>query len=181
MKEISHRLTPKQSAPAPPLMLVAIVEHVTALAEGREVGVLVVRGVVVAMGSGQHHLGNANVAEQVLVAQPLPELATLAVTPTRNLRIPPATVTEVKDPLKMWPAALITPALRSAEADDRRELGPVDRIEEAVLPPDRHPCSSARALQSSRRVAEQIVKPSLPRIAKRENARVSAAFTDPSR
>ncbi len=36
------------------------------------------------------------------------------------------------------PAALASP-LRTAEADDGRELGPVNRVEPAMLTTDRHP------------------------------------------
>jgi len=46
-------------------MLRPVVDHVAALAEGREMAVGVVRGVVIPMSCGQHHPGSAGVADDV--------------------------------------------------------------------------------------------------------------------
>lgn len=50
LEQIAHGLAPEQRAPAAALMLVPVVQHVAALAERRQVGVLVVSRVVVAVG-----------------------------------------------------------------------------------------------------------------------------------
>jgi len=42
------------------------------------------------------------------------------------------------DHLAMWASAALAAAFRPREPDHGRELRPVDRVEEAVLGPDRH-------------------------------------------
>jgi len=109
-----------------------------ALAEGGEIGIGVVGGVVVAMGRGQNHPGPAHGPEDVhstgLDAHPPPA----PVAPGGRVRIPPSPVAEVdyRPPVRS-PAALAA-SLSAPEPDYGRELGPVDRVEEAVLGPDRH-------------------------------------------
>jgi hypothetical protein len=78
-------------------MLITVVQHVAALAEGCQVGVLVVGRVVVAVRGSQHHPRAANPGEQVLVAKLRPEPAALAVAPARDLGIRPPAVPEVQD------------------------------------------------------------------------------------
>ncbi|NGM37384.1 hypothetical protein G4G93_26305 [Methylobacterium sp. DB0501] len=141
LEQVAHSLSLEQGAPAPALMLVAVVQHMAALAERRQVGVLVVGGVVVAVGRRQHHLGDPDPSEQVFVAQPMPEPTTPTVAPTRDLVISPASIAEMKDPLQVRACACLASSSRPAEADCVGELGPVDGVEEAVLRPDRHSCS----------------------------------------
>jgi hypothetical protein len=149
LEQVAHGLAPEQGVPAAALMLVAVVQHVAALTERRQVGVLVVGRVVVAVSCREHDPRDPDPGQQVLVAQPLPEPAALAVAPGRDLGVPPSPVAEVEDPLQVRASAFLAPAPRSAEADRVGELGPVDGVEEAVLRPDRHPCSPApRALTS---------------------------------
>ena len=50
-------------------MLWSVVDHVAPLAEGPEVGVCVVRGVVIPMGCGQNDPGPASVAEDVYLCR----------------------------------------------------------------------------------------------------------------
>ena len=59
-KEIAECLAPKQRQPAPSSMLGAVMDHVAALAERREVARSVVGGVVIAVGGGQHDAGAAH-------------------------------------------------------------------------------------------------------------------------
>ena len=145
LEQVTYGFAPEHGAPAAALMLVAVVQHVAALAEGHQIGVLVVGRVVVTVGRRQHHLRDPDPGEQILVAQPLPKSAALAVTPSRNFGIPPPAIPEVEDPLQVRTCAFFAPALRPSEADHGGELRPVDGVEEAVLRPDRHPCSPESA------------------------------------
>jgi len=47
-------------------MLGPVVDHMAALAEGSEVGVRVVAGVMIAMGGGQHDPGRTDAGEYVV-------------------------------------------------------------------------------------------------------------------
>ena len=57
---------------------------------------------------------------------------------TAGFSVPPAAIAEVVDHLPMRPPATLTAALCPAEADRHRQLVPVNRVEEAVLGPDRY-------------------------------------------
>ena len=141
-EQIADRLSPEQRAPAPPPMLRSIVDHVAPLAEGREVGIRVVRGVVIAVRSSQHHPGPTGQVEGVSSCRD-PDPPAPAVTPAIGLRVPPAPVAEVVDHLPVRSSAALAAASSPAEADLRRQLCPVDGVEEAVLRPDQHgtaPC-----------------------------------------
>jgi hypothetical protein len=136
-EQIAYRLPAKQRPPSTPLVLRPVVDHVAALAEGGEVGVRVVRGVVIPMGCGQNDPGPASVAEDVYLCRD-PDPAAPAVAPAARIRVPPAPITEVVDHSPVRPPAALTAASRPPEADHSRELRPVDGVEEAVLGPDRH-------------------------------------------
>ena len=114
-----------------------IVDHVAALAEGREVGVGVVGGVVIPMGSSQHNSCSVNQAEDVGPCRdPYPPAPAIA--PSASLRVPPAPVAEVVDHPPMRSSAALAAAPSPTEPDHGRELCPVDGVEEAMLGPDRH-------------------------------------------
>ncbi len=57
-EQVAESLPPKQRPPPSPLMLRPVVDHVASLAEGREVGVCIVRGVVIPVRRGQHQPGS---------------------------------------------------------------------------------------------------------------------------
>ena len=118
-------------------MLWPIVDHVAALAEGREVGICVVRGVVVPMGRRQDDPGPTGSSQDVSFRgysdPPAPAIA-----PPTSLRVPPAAIPEVVDQLPVRTPTPFAAAPSPAEPDHGRELRPVDRVEEAVLGPDRH-------------------------------------------
>ena len=118
-------------------MLRPVVDHVAALAEGREVGVRVVRGVMIPVGGGQDHPSPASAAEDVGTG-PDPDPAPPTIAPATGLSVPPTPIAEVIDHLPVRSSAALTAALGPAEADRHRQLAPVDRVEEAVLGPDRH-------------------------------------------
>ena len=119
-------------------MLGAVVQHVTALAERREVAGRVVGGVVVSVRRRQHDARQAHLPEQVFGDEPMVQAAPASVTPRSGLRIPPAAVGEHPDAVQVRPAAILAAGTRAPEADDVRELRPVDGVEAAVLAPDRH-------------------------------------------
>jgi hypothetical protein len=136
-EQVAERLPPEQRHPAPAPVLRPVVDHVTPLTEGREVRVCVIRGVVVAMGSGQNNPGPAGTAEDVgpprYTDPPAPPVA-----PPAGFSIPPPAVSEVIDHLSVRPTAALTASASPPEADHSRQLRPVDGVEEAVLAPDRH-------------------------------------------
>ena len=136
-EQVAERLPSEQCPPASPLMLWPVVDHVAPLAEGREVGVRVVRGVVIPVGSGQNDPGLPDAAEDVgLCRNPDPPAPPVA--PSAGIRVPPAAIAKVVDHPPVRSPAALTAAFRPAETDHGRELGPVDRVEEAMLGPDRH-------------------------------------------
>lgn len=87
-------------------MLRSVVDHVASLAGGREVGVRVVRGIVVPMSSSQNYPCQASLAEYV-GSRFKPDPPAPAVTLPTSFCIPPAAITEVVDhPPVRSPAAL---------------------------------------------------------------------------
>ena len=77
-------------------MLRSVVDHVASLAEGRQISVRVVRGVVVPMGRGQNNVGPPGTAEDVS-SRGYPDPPAPSITPPASLRVPPAAITEVVD------------------------------------------------------------------------------------
>ncbi|KQQ37520.1 hypothetical protein ASF58_23415 [Methylobacterium sp. Leaf125] len=132
----------KESSPATALMLRAIVVHVAALAEGREVLGPVVGGVMIAVPSSQDHACGPHPFEDIIRPDRQTDEASGSITPGALLPIPPATVPEMKDALPMRTQTDLAAPLRPLEADHGRELRPIDGVEEAVLAPDRHPGQS---------------------------------------
>src|SRR4051812_1676470 len=118
-------------------MLRPVVVHVAPLAEGGEVRVHVVAGVVIAVGGRQYHPGRSG-AGQFLYAWQRLGRPPLPVPPGAHLSIPPAAIVEAVDALPMRALAALAAAPCSAEPDHGRELRPVDEVEKAVLSPDRH-------------------------------------------
>jgi hypothetical protein len=116
-EQVAQRLPPKQGSPTPPLMLGSVVDHVASLAEGREVGVRVVRGVVIPMGGSQNDPGATGTAEDVSFRSD-PDPAAPAIPPPAGIRVPPAAVTEVVDHPPVRSPAALTASLRPAEPND---------------------------------------------------------------
>lgn len=111
--------------------------HVAALAEGREVRVGVVGGVVIAVSRSQHDLRRANDAKIVYRRKGL-ERSPLSIAPCARAGIPPAPISEVIDRLPVRPPAALTGSACPAKTDRCGELPPVNGVEIAVLAPDRH-------------------------------------------
>ena len=78
-------------------MLWPVVDHVAVLAERREVGVHVVRGVVISLGCGQHHPGPTDPSEDVGFCSD-PDPAAPAITPPTRICVPPAAIAEMNRP-----------------------------------------------------------------------------------
>lgn len=119
-------------------MLGPIVDDVAALIKRDEVSIGVVGRVVVAVRGSQHHARPPHPSEYVVSADLQTDRAPAPIAPPPGLRVPPAAVTEVDDRLPMRSPAALAAALRAAETNDARQLAPVDRVEVAVLAPDRH-------------------------------------------
>ena len=119
-------------------MLWPVVDHVAALAEGREVGVRVVSGVVVSMSRGRHDVRHPHPGHEIVEARRAGDRLPLLIALGAQLTVPPAAIRETVDFLPVWPSAPLAAAASPPKADHRRELRPVDGVEEAVLGPDRH-------------------------------------------
>lgn len=118
-------------------MLRPVVDQVASLAEGREVGVRVVRGVVVPVGRSQNDPCSTGPTEDV-GRYPDPDPPAPAIPPPARLGIPLAAVAEMIDHPPVRAPAALAAALRPPEPDHGRKLRPVDGVEEGVLGPDRH-------------------------------------------
>src|SRR3954454_9401205 len=88
-EQIPHRLAPEQREPAAALVLAPVVQHVTALAESRQVLVSVVAGIVVPVRRRQHHPGGTHETEEVLSLQPSAQTASFSVPPETAVGVPP--------------------------------------------------------------------------------------------
>lgn len=157
---MAQRLARAKGDPSPPAMLLGVVQHVAPLAERLQVPRPVVRRIVVEMRGREHDTGGPG-ARAGRGGRRLPtHSAASAVAPGLRLGIPPCAVTQMADDLAVWPPAAFAPAARPLEADHGRELRPVDRIEPAMLRPDRDrsgfPCSAARVLVAICRIEESI-------------------------
>ena len=120
-------------------MFQPVVQHVTPLAEGSEVCVLVVRRVVIAMGGCQNHLGQAQALSDPRWSGNGTENLSSSAAPRACGRIPPATITQMVDTLPVRPPTPFACTSSPTEPDHGGQLGPIDRVKEAVLAPDRHP------------------------------------------
>ena len=112
--------------------------HMTPLAERREVGVRIVGRIVIAVCGGQDHPRRPHRLQHVIGINREADDPPCPIAPGTGLSVPPAAIAEVPDGLPVWTPAALTAALGAAEADHRRQLRPVDGVEEAVLAPDWH-------------------------------------------
>lgn len=117
-------------------MFCGIMDDVASLAQGFEITQRAVARIMVEVRTGQHHFGCSNRRESdtTLDRHPLPAIRS----PAMVAGIPPASVTEMGDPTKVRPTAMLTPGTGPLKPHVGRELVPVDRIEPAVFGSDRH-------------------------------------------
>jgi hypothetical protein len=113
------------------------VDHVAALAEGRESGIRVVGRIEIPVSCCQDDMGPASAADYIN-ARPNPDPAPPPIAPAAGLGVPPAAIAEVVDHLRVRSPTALAAALRPAKADRHRQLAPVDWVEESVLGPERH-------------------------------------------
>jgi hypothetical protein len=91
--------------------------QVAPLAQRHEVARVVVRGVVIPVGSRQHHARGPDLLLEALDHQHTTNPPPLPVPPDLPLRIPPAAVAQVTDDVPMWAAAALALTLGALEAD----------------------------------------------------------------
>lgn len=115
-EQVTEGHPPEQRRPAKPSVLRPVGDHVISLPEGRAVGVRVVRGVLVSMGSGQDHTGSTNAAEHSgRRREPNPPAP--AVPPTASIPIQPSTVAKVADDATMRAPTTFAAVFRPTEPD----------------------------------------------------------------
>ena len=119
-EQVPSGATPRESQTPPAAVLVAVMDHMTSLAERREIARMIVGGVVVEMGAGQHHAGAEQPVVPTLRRWQLSEQSALAVAPSADRRVPPSAIAKMQDLFAMGAAAPLAPALSSFEADHRR-------------------------------------------------------------
>ena len=132
-----------------PTVLEAVVAQMATLAQGLDVTVsaATVRRIVVKVGGCEHHLGHAN--RHVGRRGRGGDLAVPPVTPDQTGLVPPPAIAQVAHCLAMRPATDLTLAAGAHESDPMAYLGPVDRVEIAQLPLDRHGLVRAQASKAA--------------------------------
>lgn len=137
-KEQVAQRPPTQVGQSPaPQVLGSVVDQMAALAPGCEIPVAIEAGVVLAVTGRQDwhcQSGPRQRLEPGFTAQaPSPAGA-----PMPGLSVEPGAVGKTDDHLPMRAPAGFAASAGAAEADHRRELWPVDRVEVAVFGADRH-------------------------------------------
>ena len=105
IEQVAQGAEPEHLAPAPPAVLLPVMEHVAPLAECCEVAGPVVAGVVIQVCAGQDHAGDGEMRgrgdageiglaflEHLMWSQPAHPL-TAAIAPDASFDVPPCTVT----------------------------------------------------------------------------------------
>jgi hypothetical protein len=90
-EQVAHRLPPERYSSTAPLMLRPVVDHVAALAEGREVGVRALGRVVVPAICCQDDMGPVSTAEDIS-PRPSPDPAAPSIAPAADLSVPPTPI-----------------------------------------------------------------------------------------
>ena len=117
--------------------------------------------IMVEVRTGQHHarLIPGEGRGQLSGSWQPPQRSASARPPDLMVLVPPPSIPKMIDQAAVGPPAALASPLRTAEADDGRELGPVDRVEPAMLAADRHLATSPGRLaggQPSRRLLEPL-------------------------
>lgn len=133
-------------------MLDCIVDHMTPLTERGEVASGVVGRIVVEVGARGVNLRHADDRCHAYTGCANP--ATAPIAPLLAPGIPPASVAEVEYSLAMRTLAMFAPPLGAIEADQFRQLEPVDRIKPAMFGRDGHDDSMSQPdLERKRKIA----------------------------
>lgn len=117
-------------------MLGSIVDHMAPLAERSQVARCIVGRIMVEVRAGD--IDPRDTDNRREVDRPDPDPLSTAISPFPAIRVPPASVTQVKYALAMWTTAMLAPPFGAAEADGPRQLGPVDWVKPAMFGHDRH-------------------------------------------
>ena len=110
--------------------------HVTALAKRRQVPKCAIAGIMVEMRTGEHH-GRPSALDKN-VFRWSSHAPTPAVPPAQPGPVPPASVAQMKDLLSVRTRAMLASSLCPDEANELRELRPVDRVQKHMFGADRH-------------------------------------------
>ncbi len=139
-------------------MLGRVMDHVATLAERSEVARRVVGRIMVQMRAREIDPRDADERQRARAWRSHPAPAPVA--PLPAIGIPPAAVAQVEHVPTVRTSAMLAAALGAAEANQLRQLGPVDRVEPAMFGHDRHDDSMS---QPSRERKQKIVLGALPR------------------
>ena len=134
-KKVPQRADAERVPPSPPPMLGRVVDHVTALAQRREVGRGIIARIVVEVGTREHDVGGSRRVEDV---GPEPDHPPPSRSPGGNIRVPPAAVAQVDDVATVRTPAPLATRTGTTEPNHGGQLGPVDRVEPSVFGADRH-------------------------------------------
>ena len=147
MEEIAQRPPAMRVQPATTAMLGRIVDHVAALAQSCQLVEGAVAWIVVEVGAGQHHLGPLAACQDILGRATY--APTLRTPPVEPLRIPPPAISEMENTLAMRSPTMFANAPCPFEADEARDMLPVDRVEKDMFRSDRHQTITHGAVRDS--------------------------------
>ena len=138
----------------------AVVSEMATLAKRREIARIVVPGVLIQMGCGQHHICPWQRQRREACKRWLPrdqegrgwqcpQPAPAVIPPSLPLFVPPDAIRPDDDALQMRSPALLAAAASTIKADDLRQFALVDWVEPTLARADRHDDSM------NQRIAEQ--------------------------
>jgi hypothetical protein len=143
-KQVPYGFAHPQREPAAATMLVAVMDHMAALAKRFQVSRPIVGWIMIKVSGRQRDPGCSN--DDVISSwSKAPQRAAAPIAPRLAFLVPPSAVAQMPDLTAMRPAAFLAAAFRPLKPDHRRELRPVDGIEPFVLGADRHRVLSLRA------------------------------------
>ena len=122
--------------PAPTPVLGCVVDHVAALAQRGEIVRLAVGRIVIEVSAGEHHAGGPGDSDDIVAR--LADVPPPPVPPAMPFAIPPAAIAQVDDGSAMRTAAMFASSFRPPEADEPRQLRPVDWVQPAMFSGDWH-------------------------------------------
>lgn len=132
----------------------SVMDHVAALAKGRQIGRRVVGDIVVQVRAGEadERPAMAEGVRQVSRCRKIgPNASALAVAPRLALGVEPAPIGENADELAVGSSAMLARALGTSEADRTGEFAPIDGVEAPQLPFDRHNNPTLRPVRTPER------------------------------
>lgn len=110
--------------------------HVASLTKRSQLLEATVAWIVMEMRARQNHRGPPAHVEDIIGWTTNPPA--LPVPPIATFRVPPPSVTHVKDALQMSPTTMLAAAFGTDKPNEVRNMPPIDRVEENMLRTDRH-------------------------------------------